>query len=215
MLIVGGGKQATQKLHTLEDTGAHVTVVAPALRPGFPRELPGARLAVVQRAYRRADLKGMHLVIAATDDSELNRRIFGQAQTAGITANAVDDPDCCDYYTPSVLRRGAVTLAFSTSGRFPGVSRALRETLQAWLPAQDGGLLRELFSLRTALRRSSHGAAVRRRALRGLIERFKKDYLEPGADPMPPRVGAWSGAGGAGTAARQYNEAVNERSSNT
>ena len=183
MLIVGGGNLALQKLHTFANSGAHVTLVAPEFHPGLLENFAGMQTVLIRRPYQPEDVAGKDMIYAATDDRELNRRVYTNAERAGISANAVDDPGYCDFYTPSVLRRGAITLALSTSGRFPGISKALRECLESWLPCQDDDLLQELFALRTTLKRSSHATAVRSHALRTMIDRFKQDYLDPVADP--------------------------------
>ncbi len=107
--------------------------------------------------------------------------MYRRAAAAGITANAVDDPAFCDFYTPAVFRRDALTLAVSTSGSFPGLSKALREALEAWLPERDAPLLRELLALRDAARADAPGRAERGEALRALLARFKRDYLDPAA----------------------------------
>jgi siroheme synthase-like protein len=179
VLIVGGGEVALQKWRTLRETGAAVTVVAPAFHPELARAAAPGRPRLVRRAFRPSDLEGVRLVFAATDDPALNHRVCEAAGRAGILANAVDDPAHCDFYTPAVFRRGALALAISTSGNFPGLSRALREALEAWLPEADEHLLNELLALRGAVRNGGATSATRAEALRGLLERFKEDYLNP------------------------------------
>ena len=184
-----------QKLHTLRETGARAVVVAPRLRPALRRAVPGVQVTLVQRAWRPADLEGAGLVFAATDDAACNHRIVRLARRAGIPANAVDDPAHCDFYTPSVLRRGAVTLALSTGGRFPGISKALRETLDAWLPPRDDGLVEGMLAMRQAIQAGGRSAAGRTRVLRGLLRRFKAEYLEPAAQGGRPERGVGDGRG--------------------
>lgn len=183
VLIAGGGKLARQKLATLEPTGADVIVAAPSIDPrgtdwrGF-KWLSAGRLTLLTRAYGRDLLEGCSLVFAATNDPTVNRRIVADAEARGILANAVDDPDFCDFYTPAVVRRPGATVAISTSGGFPGFSGALREILELWLPDGDGAVLEDLFELRNALRQTLD-PEKRREALGELIEGVKKRYLEP------------------------------------
>ena len=178
-----------QKLRTLRETGARAVVIAPQLRPSLRRSVPGVQVTLVHRAWRPADLAGAGLVFAATGDAALNHRIVRLARQACIPANAVDDPAHCDFYTPSVLRRGAVTLAISTGGKFPGISKALRETLHAWLPPRDDGLVEEMLAMRRAIQAGGRSAAGRTRALRDLLRRFKAEYLEPEAQGGGPERG--------------------------
>jgi precorrin-2 dehydrogenase / sirohydrochlorin ferrochelatase len=179
VLIVGGGALALQKLRTLVPTGADVTVVAPELRGSWPTSEDATRFRLVLRPYETRDLTGQQLVFAATDDPDLNHRIVAQARVQRILANAVDDPAWCDFYTPAVLRRGQITVAVSTGGGFPGVTRALREVLEEWLPEGDDGLIGKLFALRAALRNSGRSPAERSAALHKLIDGFKAEYLRP------------------------------------
>lgn len=183
VLIVGGGALALQKLRTLAETGARVTLVAPAFREPLPALAAETGAELVRREFLPADLEGAALVFAATDDPELNRRVFQLAGGRGVLANAVDDPEFCAFYTPSVVRRAGFSLAISSEGRFPGVTKALREVLEAWFPGPDADLLRGLFEFRRALRRRP--AAQRGRALRRLLAAFRREYLEPPAPAEP------------------------------
>ncbi|MCZ6646329.1 MAG: bifunctional precorrin-2 dehydrogenase/sirohydrochlorin ferrochelatase [SAR324 cluster bacterium] len=190
VLIVGGGNLALQKWRTLLESGARVTVVAPEMHPQLAAGAGPEGPRLLRREYADADLQGVHLLFAATDDQELNRRIVRTAQQAGIIANAVDDPAHCGFYTPAVLRRGAVTLAISTSGQFPGLSKALRECLEDWLPAGDDELLEELFFIRQAVKKRIPSGAERSDTLRRMLEQFKREYLAAPAAQVEPRHAA-------------------------
>lgn len=176
VLIVGGGALALQKARTLEPTGARVRVVAPVIHPALRAAAEAGRIAVALRAYRPEDLVGAALVFAATDDTALNHRIVAEAEARGVLANAVDDPEHCAFYTPAVVRHHAATLALSTGGAFPGLARALRECLDAWLPVGDAELHAALVALRGKLRRELDPTA-RREALAALIAGVKAKYL--------------------------------------
>ena len=176
VLIAGGGNLAVQKLATLEPTGANVTVVAPRLDSRLLDWGGAGQVTLAARRYGPDLLEGTSLVFAATDDPELNHRIVADAADRGIIANAVDDPEFCDFFTPAVVRRGAVTVALSTGGGFPGLARALREVLEAWLPDKHAPLLRELFALRDRLRRGLEPER-RREALSSLIREVQERYL--------------------------------------
>ena len=179
VLVVGGGPVARQKLEALSSSGARITVVA--LRFSAECREAAARIGAepIERAYRPADLAGMALAFAATGVNEVNRTVVRDARARGIPVNAVDDPEHCDFHTPAMLHRGPVSIALSTEGRFPGLAKALRACLEAWLPPDDGSLIERLYRLRAALRKNQAG---RRRALRELIQAVEKTYLDPWAD---------------------------------
>jgi precorrin-2 dehydrogenase/sirohydrochlorin ferrochelatase len=181
VLIVGGGVLAQQKLHGLEPTGAAVRLVARETAPGLGAGWPPERLEVHRRSFRSDDLDGCTLAFGATDDAAVNRRVVEAARARGILANAVDDPAWCDFHTPAVVERHGVLFALSTSGGFPGLTRALREVLEAWLPEEHGDVLQGLYALRRALLTSPMPPAERGRVLRELARRIAADYLTPAA----------------------------------
>jgi precorrin-2 dehydrogenase/sirohydrochlorin ferrochelatase len=184
VLIVGGGNLAAQKLRTLEPTGADVMLVAPRIAPECQTWSGRGALHTHSRPFVPGDLDGVAMVFAATDDAVLNHWVVDIARKAGVLANAVDDPKYCDFYTPAVVRRGAVTLAISSDGRFPGITRAVREVLDELLPAYDDTLVDALIALRAELRASSLEPRERSRILRELIAKFREDYLQPRDAPF-------------------------------
>ncbi|HEX7926209.1 MAG TPA: bifunctional precorrin-2 dehydrogenase/sirohydrochlorin ferrochelatase [bacterium] len=187
VLIVGGGTLAAQKLRTLAPTGAHVMLVAPHIAPETLALLEAGGHRFAERRFAPTDLDSVDMVFAATDTPETNHGIVALARDRGILANAVDDPAFCDFYTPAVVRRGLVSVAISTDGRFPGVTRALREVLDEWLPKSDETLVAALADLREELRAANVAPAQRATALRTLIAQFRDRYLRPttGHSPSP------------------------------
>ena len=174
VLIVGGGSVAAQKLDVLAKCDARVVVVAPWVCVELEERAAGHEVTIHRRRYRHSDLQGMALVFAATNDSDLNHSIVTAAERMGIFANAVDDPAYCHFYTPAIVHRGAISIAMSTEGRFPGLAKALRACLDEWLPAEDDDLMEALYRLRSQLRQSH---PTRKQALQKLIGAIESDYL--------------------------------------
>jgi precorrin-2 dehydrogenase/sirohydrochlorin ferrochelatase len=128
-LVVGGGPVALRKVEGLLAAGAAPRVVA---REAVRELLALARHANVHlelRAFDPSDLDSAFLVIAATDDPELNRAISAEAQARGALVNVVDVPEESNFIMPAVVRRGEMTLTVSTGGASPALSRRLREQL--------------------------------------------------------------------------------------
>jgi siroheme synthase-like protein len=125
VLVVGAGKVALRKTKGLLDAGARVSVVAPESLPEFDH-LP---LRLVRRRFRPADLDGVLLVFAATDDRRVNHRIRLAAQSRGVLANIADSAADCDFIVPARVQRGDVQIAISTGGKSPRVSAELRRKL--------------------------------------------------------------------------------------
>jgi precorrin-2 dehydrogenase/sirohydrochlorin ferrochelatase len=126
-VVVGGGKVAERKVLALLAAGADITVISPSLTRGLREALSGRRIRHLPRAYRKNDLNGAFLVIAATDSPEANRRV---SKDAPALVNVVDVPAECNFIAPSVVRRGPLLIAISTGGASPAFSRALRKELQ-------------------------------------------------------------------------------------
>jgi len=138
VLIVGGGAVAVRKIDLLLRAGAQVWVVAQALCPELT--ILESRGAVVwyAREYQSSQLDGVYLVIAATDDSELNDRIFSDANERRLFANVVDCQPKCSFIFPSIVDRSPMVVAISSSGTAPVLARLLREKLEALLPGNLG-----------------------------------------------------------------------------
>jgi uroporphyrin-III C-methyltransferase/precorrin-2 dehydrogenase/sirohydrochlorin ferrochelatase len=130
VVLVGGGAVAYAKLGELVRAGAHVTVVAPEIRPEVA-SFDG--LIIVQREFVPRDLDGAWFVIAAASP-DVNRLVAAAAEERQMFVNAVDDAAGASAYAGGVFRRGGVTVAFSTEGRAPALAGLLREGLEALVP---------------------------------------------------------------------------------
>ena len=129
-VIVGGGAVAEGKISRLLGSGADIRVVSPDATPGIRQFADDGAVHWERRKYEEGDLDGAFVAIAATNLREVNRRIFEEAEQRGVMLNAVDDPPNCSFIAPSIVQRGPVTLAISTSGVSPALARKLRESLQ-------------------------------------------------------------------------------------
>ena len=150
-LVVGGGAIALRKVSALVEAGARVTVVSPSLTPALLRLATEAPLRWRPREYAAGDAAGFVLVMVATDDRAVNAAVAAECRERGIWVNCADDPARCDFILPSVLRRGAVTVAVSTGGQSPTLARLLREDLDALLPWDVAALTDVVASVRSAL----------------------------------------------------------------
>ncbi len=156
-LVVGGGRVALRKVEGLLACGARVTVVAPAVDPGLGR-LPG--VTVVERGWQPDDLDGTWLVIAATDDPEVNGAVFREGERRGVWVNGADDPANCSFTLPSVVRRGDLQVTVSTGGRSPALATWLRRRLEGEIGPEYAVLLDLLATERDGLKaagRSTEG----------------------------------------------------------
>ena len=140
VLVVGGGEVAVRKARLLSDAGATLRVVAPEIRDEL-REMAGARSGEVRlRDYQSADLQGVALIIAATDDEPLNAQISAEAQALGIPVNVVDAPKLCSVIFPAIVDRSPLIVAITSGGDAPVLARLIRAKIETWIPATYGQL---------------------------------------------------------------------------
>ena len=118
-IVIGAGNLAESKIDSLRAAEARITVIAPAAGPRIAAMAEAGELVWHQRPYEAGDLAGHFLAVAATSNPAVNRAVFAEAQAAGILINAVDDPPFCDFYFPSIVRRGELQIAISTAGASP------------------------------------------------------------------------------------------------
>jgi precorrin-2 dehydrogenase len=143
-LVVGGGPVALEKASGLLDCGAPVTVVAPQLA-GELRDLP---VELIERRYETSDLDGRFLVIAATSDTELNRRVHADAEARALLCNVADVPELCSFILPAVYRRDPIAIAVSTGGASPALAQRIRSEIAAVVGPEHAELARTLQALR-------------------------------------------------------------------
>jgi precorrin-2 dehydrogenase/sirohydrochlorin ferrochelatase len=151
VLVAGAGPVAEQKLDGLLRAGADVHVVAPQAT-GLVQELArDGRLRWSQREFTSSDLNQAALVVAATGNSEVNERIYREAELRGILCNAVDEPDRCHFYYPAVVQRGDLQIAISTAGHSPALAQRIRKQLEQQFDAGYGDFLHWLGGVRRRL----------------------------------------------------------------
>ncbi|MDP9052050.1 MAG: bifunctional precorrin-2 dehydrogenase/sirohydrochlorin ferrochelatase [Acidobacteriota bacterium] len=147
-IVIGAGNLAESKIESLQAANASVTVIAPHARDRIATMAESGEIVWHQREYSTGDLAGKFLAVAATDVPAVNRAVFAEAESFGILVNAVDDPPFCDFYFPSVVRRGDLQIAISTAGASPALAQRLRKEINAILPLDAGDWLAELGNLR-------------------------------------------------------------------
>jgi precorrin-2 dehydrogenase/sirohydrochlorin ferrochelatase len=163
--VIGGGSVAERKVGGLLACGASVKVISPKLTRNLRKWAEGEKIEHVPRGYEKGDLKGAFLVIAASNDGEVNDRVRREASALGIPANVADRPESCGFFIPSVVRRGLLTLAISTGGASPALAKRLRTDLEEQVGPEYAGLLKALERLRAEVLEKVKDPAERRRIL--------------------------------------------------
>lgn len=162
-VVVGGGAVAERKVEGLLECGARVTVVSPELTPELLSLVEAGGIGWVNREYSPGALAGAFLVIAATDDRNVNQAVSDEAMSGGILVNVVDDPELCSFIVPATVKRGDLMVSISTSGSSPALARRIRGMVESCIGPEYGDLAWLLGELRDEVK-SSHPAASDRLA---------------------------------------------------
>jgi precorrin-2 dehydrogenase len=167
VVVVGGGMVAARKVEPLLKAGARIKVIAPEVVDEIGQ---CAQVEIVSREYKKGDLKGASLVIAATHSEETNRAVSKDALSKRIFCNVVDSPELCTFIVPSVVERGPIKIAISTGGVSPALSRRLRMILGKNLGEEYVILAAILGRIRPLVRSSTGGSEDHRRLFEVLID---------------------------------------------
>ena len=129
-LVVGAGKVGEPKIAGLLETGARICVIAIEATTAVRDWAREGKIELELRPYRSTDLEGVFLAVVATSSRTLNERIYGEAQARRVLCNVVDVPDLCDFFYPSIVRRGDLQIAVSTAGQSPSLAQKIRQQLE-------------------------------------------------------------------------------------
>ena len=181
-LVVGGGGIAFRKIRQLLKAGAKVTVVSPELCPEIKSLLDEEKINYVNSGFTPEHINDMALVIAATDNYEINCQVSEQSQKRNIPVNVVDNPKLCTFIMPSVVDREPVQIAISTGGASPVLARLLRARLETMIPASFGKLAQLMGSSRDKVRQKFPVMRERRRFWEHILQGPIAEMLFAGQD---------------------------------
>jgi len=168
-LVVGGGGVGTRKVNTLVQCGAFVTVVSPEVTDALKKLKEKGTIVLEKRPYRPTDLDGMFLVIGATAFDRLNTKIASDARHRNILCNIADQPKDCDFILPSIVNRGDLVIAISTSGKSPAFSKQLKKELEKEFGEEYAEFLKLMGAIRNRLLKSGHEPDAHRHLFKQLI----------------------------------------------
>lgn len=157
VLIVGGGEIAARKVRLLRKGQARIRVMAPQLCEELAQLLAEGEISWTEQAFQAAQFGSPVLVIAATDQAQVNRQVASVAQARGVPVNVVDDAQSSTAIMPSIVDRSPVVVALSSGGTAPVLARRLRDQIEKSLPAGYGRL-------------ASLSGAIRARVMQALPE---------------------------------------------
>jgi siroheme synthase-like protein len=128
-VVVGGGEVGLEKVEGLLACDADVTLIAPEAHPELVQLALEGSVRWERREYATGDLEGALIAIAATDDTDLNIRVFQDAEERAMLVNVVDVPPLCNFILPAIVRTGPLAVAISTAGASPALAKRMKREI--------------------------------------------------------------------------------------
>lgn len=178
-LVVGGGPVGLRKAAMLEKCGAQVTVVSRDFDAGRQSRSKGG-MVLKQKRYEKKDLDGIFMVLAATDDKDLNQRIYNDAAKLNILTNVADAPKISDFILPAVVAQKDLMIAVSTGGASPAVAKRIRRELSERFGPEYGQLLDLMRAVRKKLLSQDNDPDSHKKKLHALLEKDILKKIETG-----------------------------------
>ena len=154
VLIVGGGFVAQEKLRFLlkSSPNAKVTMVAPFFRKETLQEVKKGTLTIINDVYHQKYLEGKHMVVATTDNPEVNIQVYKDCRAKSILVNVADNPPFCDFYMGGIVTKENVKVAISTNGKSPTTAKRLRQFFEEVIPDDINQLVKNLNNYRKTIK---------------------------------------------------------------
>ncbi len=169
-LVVGNGEEALAKCRLLGETEAHIVLVSDAPSADLSVFVEKIGIEHIDAPFTAEMLIGAVLAFGATGVGAQDRAIVAAARAAGVLANAVDQPDFCDFYTPAIVARAPLAVAIGTEGASPVLAQSIRARIDQMLPPSLGSVLRLADSYRSAVERLMPKGNPRRQFWRNFFE---------------------------------------------
>jgi len=179
-LVVGGGSVGTRKVLTLLACGANVTVVSLAATEKLHQLSNNGEIKLEERPFQTTDLDDRFLVIGCTDNQELNVNIHAEAERRGLLCNIADRPKVCNFILPSIVNRGDLIIAISTSGKSPAFAKKLRKHLEKEFGNEYAKFLNLMGAIRQKLLNQDNEPEAHKHLFEQLIEKDLVQMLKNG-----------------------------------
>jgi len=184
VFIIGGGDVATRKAASLLPTGAVVTVVAPTLTYELIRLRDSGEIVHLARRFQPGDLSGAYLVIAATNEREVNLQVAEEASAKGILAEIADNPAAGNVISPAVIHQGDLSIAISTNGRAPSLAAVIKRELTPLFGEEYAKTVQLLGAIREKLLTDGAGSTYNKQVLRELAEKLPALFVSKAFDEI-------------------------------
>lgn len=168
--VIGGGKVAERKVLSLLESGADVTVISPSVTERLKTLSQKKQIRYIPRPFRKGDLKCSFLAVISTGRKEINRSVAKEAKLSCCLYNVADDPEVSNFIVPSTIKREKLTIAISTGGISPALSKKIRMELEKRYGKEYGIFLNLIEGRRKRLMKEIPSESIRRRIFQKLVD---------------------------------------------
>ena len=179
-LVIGGGAVAERKALSLLEAGAEVTIVSPALTPKLHELSDSGKITYLQKQYEEQDLSGEFLVIAATDSAEVNTLVASACRKKHVLVNVAAPPEESSFIVPSVVERGDLLIAISTSGASPALAKKIRQDIEQRYGTEYEIFLEKLSAIRKRVLEEVPDESKRRQVFQAIVDSDVIDLIRQG-----------------------------------
>ncbi|MCA1764872.1 MAG: bifunctional precorrin-2 dehydrogenase/sirohydrochlorin ferrochelatase [Desulfobulbaceae bacterium] len=179
-VVIGGGKVAARKVAALLTCGGKIRLISPELDDELRQFVQNGRIEWRQRPYRQGDLAGAFLVIAATDEEQVQAEVFREAEKNNQLINVADVPPRCNFILPAVVRRKDLTIAVSTAGASPALARKLRRRIEGLIGPEYGVLTEIMGRLRPEILKQGRSHAENKKIFAALLDEHFPAWIREG-----------------------------------
>jgi len=169
-VVLGGGRVGQRKIETLLEYGASVYVIARDMTPELQDLLLKGEIKLLGHEFDESFVKDAFLIVIATNDRDLNKRVSAFAKESNILVNTVDQPEECSFIVPSIIKKGDLIVAVSTSGKSPALAKMIREELEHRFGIEYRYFLNMMGKLRKELISSGKSETERTRIFHDLVD---------------------------------------------
>lgn len=178
--VIGGGRVAQRKVKGLLSCEGRVTVISPEVTSELADLAARSRIKWLARGYQQGDLADSFMVIAATDNQEVQEAVFKEAQEDNILLNVADVPKWCNFILPATIRRGDLTVAISTAGKSPALASQTRKRLEDHFGHEYELALQLMGRLRPVILARQQGHQQNKKTFAALLHPELLDWLAAG-----------------------------------
>jgi precorrin-2 dehydrogenase/sirohydrochlorin ferrochelatase len=177
VVVIGGGAVAARKAQVLLAAGARLVVVAERIDQMLTVLCRDNNAEIIKSKYAKSYLPEAVLVVAATNNNQLNKQIYRDCQELEVLCNVVDVPELCDFFVPAVVKRGDLQIAIGTEGKCPAYAGHLRKKLEDIFTEEHGEFLAELETIRKQIIEDVPDPADRKSLLGRLVDEKSFEYF--------------------------------------